>query len=216
MTVIWWFRLIVACLPLIGTITLFVVMSVKTKKRAEGISFDKFAIMRAPTEEEADLIRRQVAPRNRKKIVATSLIFVPICLIVTITYVKYALPGNTFQIIGAGFLVFGVYALWLGMLSAPLSDMNSLRKGRYTVSDCRITEIKVSYHARRKLINPIELRHAVVKDDEGYIWLAPLSKETWDISEGTRCLIVIYDIEDTINRARSGKMPVYRRELIIL
>lgn len=33
-----WVRLIVACIPLIGTVSLFVLMSVKMKKRAEGIS----------------------------------------------------------------------------------------------------------------------------------------------------------------------------------
>lgn len=35
-------------------------------------------------------------------------------------------------------------------------------------------------------------------------------------AEGTKCLIVIYDIEDEISRAKSGTMPVYRRELIVL
>ena len=211
-----WVRLIVACIPLIGTVSLFVLMAVKMKKRAEGIAVGKFAIMRAPTEDEADLIRRQVAPRNRTKIITICLIFVPLCLIVTVMYVKYAVPGNLFQIIGAGLLVFGVYAMWLGMLSAPLSDMNSLRKGRYTVSDCRISEIRVTYHERSTTINPIELRSAIVKDDEGYIWEAPLPKDLREISEGTKCLIVIYDIEDEINRAKSGTMPVYRRELIVL
>ena len=113
MTFDFWLRLIVACLPLIGTISVFVIMSATAKKKAEGVTVGKIAVMRTT-------------------------------------------------------------------------------------------------------INPIELRSAIVKDDLGYIWEAPLPKDLRDVSEGTKCLIVIYDVEYEINRAKNGRMPVYRRELIVL
>ena len=103
-----------------------------------------------------------------------------------------------------------------GLLSAPLSDMHALRKKLYTVSDCRITEIRISYSYRSRSWKPVELRQAITKDDQGFTWVAALPKDLRDVSEGTKCLVVIYDTEDVINRSKRDKMPVYRREIVVL
>lgn len=208
-------RLFIAVIPLTGTIILFVFISKKTARHAEGISAEKLFGMRAPTEDEAELIRRQVTPRNRRKIIVSCMIFVPVCVIATGVYLTQVDFSTLWKPIGFGFFVFGVYALFFGFLSAPLSDQHSLKKRHYAVCDCTIKEIRSYYRHTRTSFSRKEFFQIVVQDDKGYVWVGAMPKDLEDVSEGTRCLLIIYDSEDKINAGRKNGMPVFRREIVV-
>ena len=209
-------RLFGALIPMIVIVAVCVMISVTTKKERECISADPLSGMRSPTEDEADLICRQVKPRQRTKAMVISVVYLPLIVIAVAVYLVNMKPDNLFYFVGAGFLVFGLSAFYLGMLSLPLSEIGYLRKKQYSVCECRITEIKIYHRFIRRSFIPIEVYKAIVQDERGHIWEGALPKEFRDISEGTRCLVLIYDVEDKINSRKNSGRPVFRRELIIL
>lgn len=188
-----------ALAPTIIFVVCLIVSSALAKKKGGSVAADKFYGMRAPTDEEAEYIMRQVKARNNKKILVSSLIFVPLCVIATASYITNIKTANMFQVIGFGFLLFGLFALYIGFISNPLSDNLYLKKRAYTVSDCRITD-NDNYRA-------------YVEDEKGYTGVFGLSKDIRNVSAGTRCLVLIYDVEDKINSKRNDR-PIFRRELI--
>ena len=193
-------RIAGALAPTIILVVVLVVTCKHMKKESGGISADKFSGMRAPTDEEAEYITRQVRGRNNKKILVFSFIFLPICACATAAYISNIKTANMAQIIGFGFLLFGLYAMYIGLISNPLSDNSYLKKRAYSVSDCRITD-NDNYRA-------------YVEDEKGYKGVFGLSKDCRNVSAGTRCLVLIYDVEDKINSKRNDR-PILRRELIV-
>ena len=189
-----------ALAPTIIFVVFLVIANIRTKKSSQGVSADKFSGMRAPTDEEAEYIMRQVRGRNNKKILVCSFIFLPLCFFATGAYITNFKTANMFQVIGFGFLLFGLFALYIGFISNPLSDNSYLKKRAYTVSGCRITD-NDNYRA-------------YVEDEKGYTGVFGLSKDIRNVSAGTRCLVLIYDVEDKINSKRNDR-PIFRRELIV-
>ena len=193
-------KVFAAVLPTLGFIVAIIIINVKMKKESTGVVADKYYGMREPTDEEAEYIARQVSARNNKKVLVISLIFVPLCVFATAAYVTNIQTANLPQIIGFGCLLFGLYAMYIGLIANPLSDNSYLKKRAYTVSDCRITDN--------------DNFRAYVEDEKGYTGVFGLSKELRNVSAGTRCLVLIYDVEDKINSKRNDR-PILRRELVV-
>jgi len=59
------------------------------------------------------------------------------------------------------------------------------------------------------------VRHAFIADQEGSICEFDLTKEMYGLSEGAKCLVVIYDSEAKANRHNTTGRVIYKRALYI-
>ena len=204
-------KLIRAFLPITLVIITIVVISKTSKKDIREISAAPFAGMRDPTEEEANIIKYQVIPREKKKATMLTLIFLPLAVIITGAFIANYQPGNLAATIAGSCLVFGIWSMFIGMASAPLQTISDLKKKRYQISDCTITEIDIRPSGKHR----VDTYFATVKDCKDNVWETSLPKDLLSVSEGTRCLLLIYDSEEKINRNRKNGIPVFRREVIV-
>ena len=204
-------RLLKACLPITVIIIVIVLINKSVKKEVREISAAPFAGMRDPSDEEANLIKHQVTPRERKKATMLTLIFLPISIIVTGAFIANYQPGNLAATIAGSCLVFGVWSMFIGLTSAPLQTISDLKKRRYQICDCTITDIDIRPSGKHR----VDTYFATVKDSKDNVWETSLPKDLLYVTEGTRCLLLIYDSEEKINRNRKNGMPVFRREVIV-
>ena len=204
-------KLIGAFMPITLIIVTIIIIKKTTKKQFEGIMPEPLAGMRAPTEEEANLIKHQVIPREKKKAIALTLIFLPIAIIVTGAFIANYQPGNLAVTIAGSCLVLGVWCMFIGLTSAPLQTISDLKNLRYQVCDCTITEIDIRPSGKHR----VDTYFATVKDCKDNVWETSLPKDLLSVPEGARCLVLIYDAEEMINRNRKDGRPLYRREVIV-
>ena len=204
-------RLLKALLPITIIIIVIVLTKRSIKKEVREISAAPFAGMRDPTDEEANIIKYQVIPREKKKATMLTLIFLPLAVIITGAFITNYQPGNLFATIAGSCLVFGIWSMFIGMVSSSLQTISDLKKKRYQITDCTITEINIRPTGKHR----VDTYFATVKDCKDNVWETPLPKDLLSVSEGTRCLLLIYDSEEKINRNRKNGIPVFRREVIV-
>ena len=204
-------RLLKACLPITVIIIVIVFINKSVKKEVREISAAPFAGMRDPTDEEANIIKYQVIPREKKKATMLALIFLPIAIIVTGAFIANYKPGDLSVTIAGSCLVFGVWSMFIGLTSAPLQTISDINKRRYQICDCTITEIDVRPSGKHRA----DTYFATVKDSKDNVWETSLPKDLLNVTEGTGCLLLIYDSEERINRNRKNGRPLFRREVIV-
>ena len=56
---------------------------------------------------------------------------------------------------------------------------------------------------------------AVIKDQIGTCRESDLTKDLFNVTVGTSCLVIIFDTEDKINRSRRNGRPLYRRAIYV-
>ncbi len=199
----------------IVTVIFFVVIKISKEK---SISFD-FAVdklygMRSPTDEEAESIRVQVAPRLRKTLVVMSLVLIPLAICPGGAAIAAYSTEGIGPSLAMGFLAITFLSLYAALISVPLSDILSLRKKRYLVSDCYFADIRPYMRYSYRGI-PSRAYRAYIRDQAGTCWETDLPKDLIRATVGTSCLVIIYDSEDKVNRSRRSGKPVYRRAVYV-
>ena len=208
-------KILKACFPLTFIIAICIAIGVSSKKNKRIIASDPLSGMRMPTDEEADLIRKQVSPRVIRQIIAGSIFFVPVTVIIAgVVYTNY-IKGDNFSTWVMGFLCMAVLLMYIGLMSQPLSDIRALRNKLYKVSDCHIADINIYTRYARKSHIPVEIHHATIKDAKGYLWETDLPKDLYHINESTKCLVIIFDDEEKINRSRKNGHYIFRRQVYV-
>ena len=186
---------------------------IKERKNSVDMTPPKLAGMRSPTHKEAEAIKAQVKPRIVKLIIAQSLFLLPLA---TITALSAASMYETNQLVAffMSFVAGALAIMYICSLTVPLTDIRCLNNRLYTVSDCRIKEITLVKRSRPRNV-PAILRHAFIADQEGSVCEFDLTKEMYGLSEGAKCLVVIYDSEAKVNRHNTTGRVIYRRALYV-
>ena len=207
--------MIILFIIIVVGMTAYYVISKLIKERRNSVDMTppKLAGMRSPTHKEAEAIKAQVKPRVVRLIIVQSLILLPLA---TITALSAASMYETNQLATfiMGFVSGALAIMYICTLTVPLSEIRSLNNRLYSVSDCRIKEISLVKRYRPRNV-PAIVRHAFIADHEGSIWECDLTKDMYGLSEGTKCLVVIYDSEDKINRHNTTGKVIYRRALYV-
>ena len=194
--------------------TAFYVISKLIKERRNSVDMTppRLAGMRSPTHTEAEAIKAQVKPRVVKLIIAQSLLLLPLTVISALSAAAMY-ESNKLALI-LGFVSGALAIMYICSLTAPLSEIRSLNNRLYSVSDCRIKEITLVKHYRPRNV-AATVRHAFIADQEGSICEFGLTKEMYGLSEGAKCLVVIYDSEAKVNRHNTTGRVIYKRALYI-
>ena len=194
--------------------TAFYVISKLIKERRNSVDMTppRLAGMRSPTHKEAEAIKAQVMPRIVKLIIAQSLLLLPLTVIAALSAAAMY-ESNKLALI-LGFVSGALAIMYICALTAPLSEIRSLNNRLYSVSDCRIKEITLVKRYRPRNV-AATVRHAFIADQEGSICEFGLTKEMYDLSEGAKCLVVIYDSEAKVNRHNTTGRVIYKRALYI-
>lgn len=195
--------------------TAFYIISKLIKERRNSVDMTppKLAGMRSPTHKEAEAIKAQVKPRVVRLIIVQSLILLPLATITALSAASMY-ETNLLATFIMGFVSGALAIMYICTLTAPLSEIRSLNNRLYSVSDCRIKEITLVKRYRPRNV-PAIVRHAFIADQEGSIWECDLTKEMYGLSEGTKCLVVIYDSEDKVNRHNTTGRVKYKRALYV-
>lgn len=207
--------MIILFIIIVVGMTAYYVISKLIKERRNSVDMTppKLSGMRSPTHKEAEAIKAQVKPRAVKNIIVQSLILLPLA---TITALSAASMYETNQLATfiMGFVAGALAIMYICFLTVPLTEIRCLNNRLYTVSDCRIKEITLVKRYRPRNV-PAIVHHAFIADHEGSIWECDLTKDMYGLSEGTKCLVVIYDSEDKINRHNTTGKVIYRRSLYV-
>lgn len=208
-------RIIIKCSYPVFVITVIIILTVKMRKNEKNNIYvppAKLYGMRPPTDEEAERIKAQIMPRARRLLIVTSLIFIPLVVIISGAAVSGFEKDKLSGIVMAC-VALSILAMYLALLSMPLSEIRSLRKRLYSVSDCYIADIMT--YIRRNKHGSSRIYHAVIKDQDGSEWETDLPKDLIRVSAGTKCLVIIYDSEEKVNRSRKSGKTLYRRALYV-
>ena len=195
--------------------TAFYVISklIKEKRNSVDMTPPKLAGMRSPTHKEAEAIKAQVMPRVVKLIIAQSLLLLPLAIIAALSAAAMY-ESNKLATLIFGFVSGALAIMYICALTVPLSEIRSLNNRLYSVSDCRIKEITLVKRYRPRNV-AATVRHAFIADQEGSICEFGLTKEMYGLSEGAKCLVVIYDSEAKANRHNTTGRVIYKRALYI-
>ena len=199
----------------IVTVVIYVIVhSNKNKNRPVDTTPLQFYGMRSPTHEEAEMIKKQLAPRNSKVSILFSLIMLPLAAIIGCS--AYSLYGQEDLpiVIIMGFVAVAVLLMYIGIISMPLYQIISLNRRLYSVGECYFADVKHYVRVNHKGM-PCDVYHAVIKDQAGQVWETDLPKELRFVEVGTRCLVVIYNSEKKVNRSPSSGKSLYRRDIFV-
>jgi len=207
--------LIILFIVIVVGMTAYYVISKLIKERRNSVDMTppKLAGMRSPTHKEAEAIKAQVKPRVVKLIVAQSLLLLPLTVISALSAAAMY-ESNKLAALMIGFVSGALAIMYICALTVPLSEIRSLNNRLYSVSDCRIKEITLVKRYRPRNVSAI-VRHAFIADQEGSVCEFDLTKEMDGLSEGAKCLVVIYDSEAKVNRHNTTGRVIYRRALYV-
>ena len=211
-------KLLYCSFPFVVIITVVIYVIVNSKKRKDRGEIDttppQFYGMRSPTNEEAALIKKQLAPRNGKVSIIFSLIMLPLAAIIGIS--AYSIYGkeDTAIVIIMGSVAVGVLLMYIGIISMPLYMMISLNKKLYSVGECYFADVNHYIRVNHKGM-PCDVYHADIKDQAGQIWETDLPKDLRFVEVGTKCLVVIYASEKKVNRTPTSGKSLYRRDIFV-
>lgn len=191
-----------------------IVSAVKNKKNGVDTTPRQPCGLRPPTDEEARGIKEQVLPRVRKMIIVTSLIFIPVTVIIFGTAISMYGKKEFSLIMVMGIMGLAFALMYIGILSLPLSELRALLKRLYSVSDCYFADVQVQWRVNPKGI-PVKIYHAVIRDQLDLSWETDLTKDLQYAEVGMRCLVVIYDDEAKVNRNRANGTSLYRRTIYV-
>lgn len=186
----------------------------KEKNNSIDMAVPRMSGMRCPTDEEAESIKAQVSPRSGRTVMILCLVFLPLIVITAGAALSlYEDKGLPFLMV-MGSVSLALVLMLAGMLSVPLSEIRSLNRRLYSVCDCTVTDVSTYWrHHGRGL--PSKIRHAVISDGMGSTWETDLTRDHYGVIEGTRCLLVIFDSEEKINRMNTTGRVIYRRALYV-
>lgn len=170
--------------------------------------------MRAPTEEEAVQIKAQITPGIRRKIIVTSLVFIPLSVMPGGAAVSIYGSEDILTVMIMGFLALSILLMYIALLSLPLSELRSLNKRLYSVSDCYFADVREEIRVSHKGI-PAQVCHAVIRDQIDVSYEIDLPKELRKARTGTSCLVIVYDSEEKVNRSRTNGRYLYRRAVYV-
>ncbi len=207
--------MIILFIIIVVGMTAYYVISKLIKERRNSVDMTppKLAGMRSPTHKEAEAIKAQVKPRVVKLIVAQSLLLLPLTVISALSAAAMY-ESNKLAALMIGFVSGALAIMYICALTVPLSEIRSLNNRLYSVSDCRIKEITLVKRYRPRNVAAI-VRHAFIADQEGSVCEFDLTKEMDGLSEGAKCLVVIYDSEAKVNRHNTTGRVIYRRALYV-
>ena len=207
--------MIILFIIIVVGMTAYYVISKLIKERRNSVDMTppKLAGMRSPTHKEAEAIKAQVKPRIVKLIIAQSLLLLPLATIAALSAASMY-ETNQFATFIMSFVAGALAIMYICALTVPLSEIRSLNNRLYSVSDCRIKEITLVKHYRPRNV-PAIVRHAFIADQEGSVCEFGLTKEMYGLSEGAKCLVVIYDSEAKVNRHNTTGKVIYRRALYV-
>lgn len=210
-------KLLYCSFPVVVIVAVIIYVAVKISKE-KSISFDnapdKLFGMRSPTDEEAKSIKARLVPGLIKQVILFSLILLPLAVCPGgAAFYIYSSKGIG-PAIAMGFISLAIVLLYAGLISLPLSKILSLNKKRYSVSDCYFANIRSYIRVNHKGI-PNMITHAVIKDQIGSCWESDLTKDLFNVTVGTSCLVIIFDDEDKVNRSRRNGKPLYRRAIYV-
>ena len=207
--------LIILFVVIVVGMTAYYVISKLIKERRNSVDMTppKLAGMRSPTHKEAEAIKAQVKPRVVKLIIAQSLLLLPLTVISALSAAAMY-ESNKLAALIIGFVSGALAIMYICALTVPLSEIRSLNNRLYSVSDCRIKEITLVKRYRPRNVTAI-VRHAFIADQEGSVCEFDLTKEMDGLSEGAKCLVVIYDSEAKVNRHNTTGRVIYRRALYV-
>ena len=207
--------LIILFIVIVVGMTAYYVISKLIKERRNSVDMTppKLAGMRSPTHKEAEAIKAQVKPRIVKLIIAQSLLLLPLTVIAALSAAAMY-ESNKLAALMIGFVSGALAIMYICALTVPLSEIRSLNNRLYSVSDCRIKEITLVKRYRPRNVSAI-VRHAFIADQEGSVCEFDLTKEMDGLSEGAKCLVVIYDSEAKVNRHNTTGRVIYRRALYV-
>lgn len=207
--------LIILFVVIVVGMTAYYVISKLIKERRNSVDMTppKLAGMRSPTHKEAEAIKAQVKPRIVKLIIAQSLLLLPLTVISALSAAAMY-ESNKLAALMIGFVSGALAIMYICALTVPLSEIRSLDNRLYSVSDCRIKEITLVKRYRPRNVSAI-VRHAFIADQEGSVCEFDLTKEMDGLSEGSKCLVVIYDSEAKVNRHNTTGRVIYRRALYV-
>lgn len=210
-------KLLYCSFPVFVIFLVIFLVIVKISKE-KSISFDytpdKLYGMRSPTDEEAVNIKAQIFPRLLKPVIVISLILLPLAAMPTVTAFYLISSNGIAPAVVMGFIALSLVFIYIGVISQPLSDILSLYKKRYSVSECYFSDVRSFIRVNYRGI-PCRITHAVIKDQIGSCWESDLTKDLFNVTVGTSCLVIIFDAEDKVNRARHTGKPLYRRAIYV-
>ena len=195
--------------------TAFYVISklIKEKRNSVDMTPPKLAGMRSPTHKEAEAIKAQVKPRVVRLIIVQSLLLLPLAVIAALSAAAMY-ESNKLAALILGFVSGALAIMYICILTVPLSEIRSLNNRLYSVSDCHIKEITLVKRYRPRNV-PAIVHHAFIADQEGSVCEFDLTKEMYGLSEGAKCLVVIYDSEAKVNRHNTTGRVRYKRALYV-
>ena len=170
--------------------------------------------MRPPTEEEAVQIKKQLAPRARRKLIVISCVFIPLAVMPGGAAVSMYGSEDFATVMVIGFIALSMLLMYIVFMSLPLSEMRSLSKRLYSVSDCYFADVREEIRYNHKGI-PAQVYHAVIRDQIDVSYEIDLPKDLRRATAGTSCLVIVYDSEEKVNRSRTGGRYIYRRDVFV-
>ncbi len=210
-------KIILGSFPVIVIVTVAVYVFVKLGKEKKHTTDNTPPMLygrRYPTEAEAGNIKAYLLPKHIKAAVIISLIFLPVDVIIAGVAISiYDTEGLMVSII-MGFVALAFFVLYIGIILPTITRIRSLKNRFYTVCDCYVANIHTYWRTTHRGV-PVKIRHAVIRDQIDLAWETDLPKYLHWIREGSKCLVIIYDEEEKINKARSDGRSIYTRDIYV-
>lgn len=203
--------------PIVVIVAVGIWVIVRLRKEKKN-SFDtipsQFFGMRPPTDDEAEKIKKQIAPRILKSVAVLSLVFLPLAGIIGgVAATIYEKEGVGVTVI-MGSVAGAVLLMYLAFTFMYLVEVRDVVGKHFTVCDCHFSDVQQIWRINPKGV-PVKIYHATIMDQIGQKWELDLPKDLHFVIAGTPCLLVVYDEEYKINRNRYNEKSLLRRGLYV-
>ena len=210
-------KLIWCSFPIIVIVTTAVYIFVKLGKEKKYTTDNTPPMLycrRYPTEEEIERIKEMLLPKQYKAAVIISLVFLPVVVIIAGAAISiYETEGLMVSVI-MGFVALAFFAMYIGIILPALTRIRSVKNRLYTVCDCYFAHLHTYWRTNYKGV-PVKICHAVIRDQIDLAWETDLPKYLHGVRQGSKCLVIIYDEEEKINKARSDGRSIYSRDIYV-